>query len=383
MESLFTNQLAEITERGNLRSLPQVHHSGSYIATLEEEKEMLNLSSNDYMGLATNSELRATFEKRCEGVPFSASSSRLLTGNFELYTELENTLCELYTSPAALVLNSGYHANTGVLPAITTARSLILADKLVHASLIDGIRLADAKSIRFRHNDLEQLERLLHTHAANHDRVVVVVESIYSMDGDSADLVRLVALKKLYPNVLLYVDEAHAVGAVGSRGLGYSEVCGCTQDIDILVGTFGKALASVGAYVICSTDMKQWLVNTMRTLIFTTALPPINLLWSLHVLQHISALKNERIHLANLGKQLREGLDESSQISNSHIVPVIVGESQRATALAKELQQEGYYVLPVRPPTVPVGTSRLRISLTAAITVEQVAQLIPIINRLR
>ncbi len=419
----FKERLDILGAKGNLRSLPQVLHDGGQISTvssavssavsstvsstvssavsstvsstvssaqmenISSSDYMVNLSSNDYLALAESKYLRDSFNERCDlGVRdtlFSSSSSRLLTGNFEVYGRLERKLCEMYGREAALVFNSGYHANTGILPSVTTSKSLILADKLVHASLIDGIRLSAAKSIRYGHNNYEQLEYLVEKHAHEHDMVVVVSESIFSMDGDRADLERLVELKRQYSNVVLYVDEAHAVGAVGRRGLGCAEECGYIGEIDILVGTFGKALASVGAYVVCDGQVRSWLVNTMRTLIFTTALPPINLEWTLHVLEHIDSFEAERNHLQELGEYLRRRLDSAgSDISSSHIVPIIVGDSAEAILLAKALQEGGFYVLPVRPPTVPEGTSRLRVSLNSNITMEQIDQLVDLVKPL-
>ncbi len=386
MEAMnFDKELERLRAKGNLRRLPEVIHDGGQISTASTP-QMVNLSSNDYLALATNGELRESFFDKYRGddcAPLlSASSSRLLTGNFEVYGRLESRLCQMYGREAALVFNSGYHANMGILPAITTSKSLILADKLVHASLIDGIRLSVAKSIRFRHNDYQQLEDLVEKYASCHDSIVIVSESIFSMDGDRADLGKLVELKRRYPNVVLYIDEAHAVGAVGRRGLGCAEECGCVQDIDILVGTFGKALASVGAYVVCSEQLRSWLVNSMRTLIFTTALPPINLEWTLHVLEHIESFEAERTHLKRVGEHLRAELGEGSEISSSHIVPIIVGDSSKAVGLAEALQEGGFYVLPVRPPTVPEGTSRLRVSLNSNITMEQIDQLVTLVKPL-
>ncbi|MFI3278720.1 MAG: 8-amino-7-oxononanoate synthase [Rikenellaceae bacterium] len=384
--SIFTARLETIAQRGNLRTLPHIEHAGDMVRRPEGGHAMVNLSSNDYLALASDHELRARFEswlaQQQREFPLSASSSRLLTGNFSIYDRLEARLAELYGAEAALVFNSGYHANSGILPAITTSSSLILADKLVHASLIDGIRLSAAKCVRYAHNNYEQLEELLRERAHLHDMVVVVSESIFSMDGDAADLERLVALKASYPNLLLYIDEAHAVGAMGATGLGYAEECGVMAQIDILVGTFGKALASVGAYAITSQEIKEWLVNTMRTLIFTTALPPLNLAWSLFVMENIASFAPRRAHLSSMANYLRSELGGESKVSCSHIIPIIVGESSRAVALSAQLQEAGFYLLAVRPPTVPVGTSRLRLSLTSAVSEECAARLITTIKRL-
>ena len=242
-------ELQTLKEHSNLRLLPQLTHEGRTVVA--DGRRMLNLSSNDYLGLAADHRLREEFLQNLTPDNFlpTSSSSRLLTGNFGIYEELETELATLFGTETALVLNSGYHANMGILPAVSDAQTLILADKLVHASIIDGIRLSTARCIRFRHNDLAQLERLLEQHHTTYRQLIIVTESIFSMDGDQADLTALVHLKKKYPNVLLYVDEAHAFGVKGARGLGCAEETGCIRDIDFLVGTFGKAAASAGAYI--------------------------------------------------------------------------------------------------------------------------------------
>ena len=233
-------ELQELKESSNLRTLPNLIHEGQDV--IANGQRMLNLSSNDYLGLATDRTLREEFLKELTADSFlpTSSSSRLLTGNFTIYEKLEQTLAELFGTETALVFNSGYHANAGILPAVSDAQTLILADKLVHASLIDGIRLSTAKYIRYRHNDLKQLERLLAENHAAYRQVIIVTESIFSMDGDIADLKELVRLKHMYENVLLYVDEAHAFGARGEQGLGCAEEAGCIREIDFLVGTLAK-----------------------------------------------------------------------------------------------------------------------------------------------
>ena len=234
-------ELQLLEEHSNLRRLPRMAHDGRDV--IVNGKRMLNLSSNDYLGLASDRALREEFLRTLTPDTFlpTSSSSRLLTGNFTVYEELETELAHLFGTEAALVFNSGYHANTGILPAVSDAQTLILADTLVHASLIDGIRLSAAKCIRYRHNDLAQLERLLKEHHSAFRQIIIVTESIFSMDGDQADLPALAELKRRYGNVLLYVDEAHAFGVRGRQGLGCAEESGCTGDIDFHVGTFGKA----------------------------------------------------------------------------------------------------------------------------------------------
>ena len=372
----FEEKLKELSVSGNLRSLPDVRHDGKYI--ISGESRMLNLSSNDYLGLASDPDCRlmADFLEEAAQAGLSSEtllssvSSRLLTGTYNVHSRLEEKLCELSGKEAALVLSSGYHMNIGILPAVADAGTLILADKLVHASIIDGIRLSQAKSVRYRHQDLERLDALVSRYSLEYSRIIIVTESIFSMDGDVSDLKALADIKRRHPGVMLYVDEAHAVGARGETGMGVAQEQGVINDIDFLCGTFGKALASVGAYVLCSRTMRQYLVNRMRSLIFTTALPPLNMLWTLCVLENLEAMSDRRERLAANAAAVRASLEAAGLEcpSQSHIIPVMAGESERALDMAGEMQRKGFYLLPVRPPTVPEGTSRLRISLNAAIS---------------
>ena len=369
--------LCALAREGNLRTLPEVRHDGIWIE--QDGRRMLNMSSNDYLGLASDATLQDEF---WQSLPerdrlLSASSSRLLTGNFDVHQELETLLAERFGRESALTFSSGYHLNTGILPAVADVHTLILADKLVHASLIDGIRLSSATCIRYRHQDYRQLQSLLEKHRTNFERMIIVTESVFSMDGDVAPLAELVELKKAFPNVMLYVDEAHAIGVRGKRGLGITEEQGCLADIDFLCGTFGKALASVGAYVVCSRLMHDYLVNRMRTLIFTTALPPLNVAWTKFVFSRLDGWEDRRIRLASMAEKVRGAVRQAGYPcpSESHIVPLVVGESEKTVLKAAEMQRKGFYVLPVRPPTVPAGTSRLRLSLTAALPEEEVERL--------
>lgn len=381
----YASQLETLAHNGNLRRLPEMEPQGLYL--VRDGVSMLNLSSNDYLGLADNVALKSEFLQTLDPQTcrFSSTSSRLLTGNYPAYNRLEKRLAQLYGAESALVFNSGYHANSGILPAVTDSRSLILADKLVHASIVDGIGLSKARCIRYRHNNYEQLERLVAENADQYERIFIVTESIFSMDGDESDLPRLVTLKRQYPQVYLYLDEAHAFGVRGELGLGCAEEQGVVGDIDFLVGTFGKAAASMGAFVICSETMKQYLVNTMRPLIFTTALPPVNLEWTLFIVNKICNMQKRREHLAQIGRRVREVLNplNGDIVSSSHIIPYVLGESERAVEVALRLQHEGFYLLPVRPPTVPPGTSRLRISLNAECSDSDIDRLITTLQHIQ
>lgn len=374
----FKQQLEQLSAQNQYRSIPDLVHQGRYI--MRENRKMLNMSSNDYLGLASNENLRQSFlQQYGDNFPsFTSSSSRLLTGNFPVYTDLEQLIAQCFQRESALLFNSGYHANLGILPALTTTKSLILADKLVHASMIDGIRLSQCEFFRYRHNDYEHLKSLLEKNARKFDRTFIVTESVFSMDGDVVDLNYLVQLKKQFPNTYLYVDEAHAIGVYGKNGLGIAERANVIADIDLLVGTFGKALASMGAYVVCDQILKECLINQMRPLIFSTALPPFNVAWTHFIFERLPQLSKERTHLEQLSAFLRQEVEHRTQImpSQTCIVPYILGENEATLAKAKALQEQGYYCLPIRPPTVPKGTSRIRLSLTADMTMDEVKQFV-------
>lgn len=374
----YNEALEELRRNGRLRQLTETECGERLI--VRDGAPMLNLSSNDYLGIAQDHSLWKSFleETPPERLLPSAVSSRLLTGNHPAYTRLERLLTRLYDRPAALVFNSGYHANSGILPAIADNRTLILADKLIHASLIDGLHLGHAPYIRYRHNDYQHLETLLREKAPLFDTVIVATESIFSMDGDICDLPRLIALKREFRNVMLYIDEAHAIGVRGQHGLGLCEEYNCIADVDMLVVTFGKAIASVGAALICDREIKEWLVNTMRPFIFTTALPPINVEWTHYILSHLDGMADKRRHLATIAQRVNDTITQKrgDTGSRSHIIPYIIGDAAEAQAEAIRMQRQGFYLLPVRPPTVPAGTSRLRISLHAACNDEEIDRLI-------
>ena len=352
-----------IAHNGNLRRLPEMKPQGLYL--VRDGVSMLNLSSNDYLGLADDVALKSEFLQTLDPQTcrFSSTSSRLLTGNYPAYTRLEKRLAQLYGAESALVFADG------------------MTLYLTHGH----VRTPDDHPEGIRHNNYEQLERLVAENADQYERIFIVTESIFSMDGDESDLPRLVTLKRQYPQVYLYLDEAHAFGVRGELGLGCAEEQGVVGDIDFLVGTFGKAAASMGAFVICSETMKQYLVNTMRPLIFTTALPPVNLEWTLFIVNKICNMQKRREHLAQIGRRVREALNplNGGIVSSSHIIPYVLGESERAVEVALRLQHEGFYLLPVRPPTVPRGTSRLRISLNAECSDSDIDRLITTLQHIQ
>jgi 8-amino-7-oxononanoate synthase len=375
----YAEQLDQLKQQGNFRQFTANQQQGKWITI--QDRTMLNLASNDYLGLAADLHLREEFldTLKIERVLFSSSSSRLLTGNFAEYEQFENSLSKAF-GRAALLFNSGYHMNIGILPALADSKTVILADKLVHASMIDGIRLSNAQYVRYRHNDLQHLEQLLQKYHQDEqiERIIVVTESIFSMDGDETDLAALAQLKQRFAKTMLYVDEAHAIGVSGEQGLGCAEQYGVLDQIDFLVGTFGKAIASVGGYIICDSIIRDYLINKMRPLIFSTALPPISMAWSDFIFNKVLNMQQQRQHLAEISQYLQQAVIAKgfSSPSSSHIIPVIVGESQAAIEKARYVQQQGFYAMPVRPPTVPQNSSRLRISLTALVQKNELQQLV-------
>lgn len=375
----YAEQLDQLKQQGNFRQFTANQQQGRWITI--QDRTMLNLASNDYLGLAADLSLREEFldTLKIERVLFSSSSSRLLTGNFAEYEQFENSLCKAF-GRAALLFNSGYHMNIGILPALVDSKTVILADKLVHASMIDGIRLSNAQYVRYRHNDLQHLEQLLQKYQQDEqvERIIVVTESIFSMDGDETDLAALAQLKQRFVKTMLYVDEAHAIGVRGGQGLGCAEQYGVLHQIDFLVGTFGKAIASIGGYIICDPIIRDYLINKMRPLIFSTALPPISMAWSDFIFNKVLNMQQQRQHLAEISQFLQQAVIAKgfSSPSSSHIIPIIVGESNAAIEKARYVQQQGFYAMPVRPPTVPQNSSRLRISLTSMVQKAELEKLV-------
>lgn len=368
----YESTIESLRLNGNLREIP----------TAETIRRFIDFSSNDYLGIAADRTLQDDFFKSCEGnIPaMTSSASRLLAADQDEYFRLESMLSELYGHRPCLLFNSGYHANTGLLSALASEpRTLIVADKLVHASMIDGIILSRAPFKRFRHNDFDQLESILAKESGSFDRIIVAVESVYSMDGDSADIDRLVAIKRNHPGSLLYVDEAHAFGAEGDRGLGLCRSNPGFDEIDVIVGTFGKAAASMGAFCVATPTIHQYAVNRSRSLIFSTAMPPITCAWTRFVISRMIEMDNERAHLRNLAQRLHGQLQEISPKrilpSPSHITPLIIGDARLTVSLSQRLLDHGLKVLPIRTPTVPPGTERLRISLSAALTTDDIDRL--------
>lgn len=361
----YKNILNKYREECRYREIPQE----------PEENYIIDFTSNDYLGLGKNwRKYISLLNIEDASSAFSSYASRLLSMQQKAHYQLEALLEECYTR-SALLFNSGYHANLGCIKALNVPGTLFLADKLVHASIIDGLILSGAEFIRWRHNDINHLETLIEKHREKVERFIIIAESIYSMDGDTPDLRSIVNLKKKYRNILLYIDEAHAFGVRGRRGLGICEELGIISDTDIIVGTLGKAAASAGAFVITNSILKEYFINTARSFIFSTALPPINITWSHNMVRIITGMENERRYLQEISEEFSNfitGITGEKNPSSSQIIPMHIGNAEKAVAIAAGLREGGIYALPIRRPTVPPGGERLRFSLNANLSGEDI-----------
>lgn len=358
-----------------------------------KEAGLLNLTDNDYLGLAGDLKLREQFlESEARLHALSASASALLMGESAAHEKLEELLCNLYGRPVTL-FHSGWQANTGFITALASvfkSRLLILADRLIHASMIDGMRMASLSGAvvrRWAHNDTAHLQAFLEREAADYEAVLVLAESVYSMDGDVSPLAELVRLKGQYPQMILAVDEAHAFACMGPGGRGLSAERGVLEDVDILIGTLGKAAASAGAFISASRDLCALFVNAARPLIYSTADSPLQAAWSGFVIARLSALEDRRERLRTISAHVRACVaalfpHPLNRVSSSHIVPVVFDALDRAERARGVLKDAGISVSLIRPPTVPANAPRLRLSLKATLTDEELERLFKALQRI-
>lgn len=369
---------------GQLRTVKPKSQCGTKI--IVDSHEYVNLSSNDYLGLASDLNLAFEFlsdvlhkdnnNKLNADIRMSSSGSPLLTGAHLSYVDAENAMEELFNKKA-LFFNSGFSANSGVISALATENNLIIADKLAHASIIDGMMTAKGKCLRYAHNDYEHLEKLLNAHADKYDSVIIVTEAVFSMDGDSCDLKKLVELKHKFHNVYLYVDEAHSFCLYSDNGAGLCHLNQVTDEIDFILTTFGKGLGSQGACILCNETARDYLINTSRSLIFSTALSPLAFAHANFMVKYMQMRNDLRERLHSISSYIHNTLNESGyeNVSQSQIIPVLTYENEKAVKACEFFKEHGFYAMPIRHPTVPKGKARLRLSLTASLSDDQVEQL--------
>lgn len=376
-------ELAGLAEASLERSLCESVSVSSYPGyTMRGGRKLLDLSSNDYLGFARHPVVMEAMREvlaqspAAEGAAAGAGASRLVTGNHPAYGRLERELIDWQGNEAALVMANGYMANSGIIRALAGRGDVVFSDRLNHASIVDGILLSQAEHARYRHNDIEHLRVLLEKHRDKR-RKLIVTDAVFSMDGDRAPLHELVRLKREY-GAMLMVDEAHSGGLYGQRGEGLCHELGLQREVDVHMGTFSKSFGVYGAFVCGSRSLIRWLINKARPLIYSTALPPV-------VIAGISAAlalvrsdagqeRRDRLRAASRMFRLRlreSGLDVGP--GDSPIVPVIVGDNERALRLSESLEREGIAAVAIRPPTVPDGTARIRFSLSAVHTDEELA----------
>ena len=361
-------ELGAIRERSQFRTL--------------ENPPGINLYSNDYLGLAADPRLKDAALSALSAAPLvGATGSRLLSGNSPEWEPLEREFAEFIGVESALYFGSGYAANIGLISALAGRGDLIFSDALNHASLIDGIRLSGAEKIIYPHADIGALERELRARSSprssHQGAKLIITESVFSMDGDIAPIARLAELARIYGADLI-VDEAHAVGVFGPEGRGVCASLALEREVFATIHTCGKALASAGAFVCGSAKLRDFLINRARTFIFSTAMPP-HMAGQIRAAVNLSiAADDRRVHLARISERLRGHLT-SAQISvgasASQIIPICLGTNDAALLVADQLQSAGFAVRAIRPPTVPEGTSRIRLSLTAALSEAEIDRL--------
>ena len=337
--------------------------------------KVLLLSSNNYLGIANHPTLKHAAQQAIEEYGCSAGASRLISGHMELHQRLETKLAAFKHSEAALVFPSGYHANVGTISALVGPEDTVFSDALNHASIIDGCRLSRAAVKVFRYCDVSHLQKLLAESPASGHRLIVT-DSVFSMDGDVAPLTEIIAVARQY-DAWVMVDEAHGTGVFGPRGAGLVDALGLENDVDIHMGTLGKALGGFGAYVAGSHELIAWLVNRARSFVYTTGIPPAVAASAIAALALVAEEPERRHQLWDNAAFLRDGLTALGYTvgpTQSPILPVIIGDATKTMELASALLDRGVWAHGIRPPTVPVGTSRLRVTPIATHTRTQLSQ---------
>ncbi len=331
-------------------------------------KEVLNFSSNDYLDLARHRHVMDCSREALDQYGIGATASRLVTGTLPIHEELEARLAQEKGYPAALVFGSGYMANAGTIPILARPGDLIFADKLVHASMIDACKLSGAKLVRFAHNDTHALEKRLEQFPATGHRRLILTESVFSMDGDLAPLKEIAALAEKH-DAMLMVDEAHASGTFGPKGAGLIREHGLEDSVTVSMGTMSKAMAGYGGFVACSENLRQLLVGSARAFIYTTAPPPSVIGAALGIMDVLESSPRLGAILQANADYFRSLLHDgglNTLNSQSQIIPIVIGDNEKAVAISKTLREQGLIAAAIRPPTVPPGSARLRLSITLA-----------------
>jgi 8-amino-7-oxononanoate synthase len=388
MQDLFAEDLEALRARSLDRHLREITAAQGPEVEIGGRR-LINFSSNDYLGLANDPRLREAATSAVNKFGVGAGASRLITGNLSPHLRLERALAKWKGTEASLCFSSGYAAALGTIPALVGKDDVILLDKLCHASLIDGAKLSGAVPRVFPHNHVGKLESHLERARREHPgrRVLVITESVFSMDGDRAPLRELVELKKRF-RALLMLDEAHALGVIGPNGRGLAAAENVSEEVDVQMGTLSKAFGASGGYICGARTLIEWLINRARSLIYSTAPPPAIAAAALAAVDFLASPEGEerrlllweRIRLMQ-GLLPRAGLNEGQSGARSAIFPWIVGDEQATLNLASALQSDGFLVPAIRYPTVAKGAARLRITVSAAHEEAQIEALCETIKR--
>ncbi|MBM4120383.1 MAG: 8-amino-7-oxononanoate synthase [Nitrospira sp.] len=363
---MFQQRLNDLAQQSLLRQLRTIASASGPEVTLAGRPVIL-MASNDYLGLAAHPALKQAAIDATERFGVGAGAARLISGTLPPHTELEAALAKFKGTEAALTFGSGYLANLGVIPALIETGGLILADRLCHASLVDGCRLSSADFRVYRHNDMAHLKSLLARRTAQR-RTLIVTDGVFSMDGDLAPLPQLVELAGHY-GAQLYIDDAHGTGVMGAHGRGTPEHFNLESRVPFHMGTLGKALGTGGAYIVGSSATIQYLLNTARTFLFATALPPATAAATVAALRLVQQEPERRARLWENRRYLHGGLTTLGfriADSASPILPIVIGDTEKTVAMAERLLALDVYAPAIRPPTVPKGTSRIRVTVTSA-----------------
>jgi 8-amino-7-oxononanoate synthase len=360
------NQLNEAKAQGLERAARVYPEAGGKIQV--DGNEVLNFSSNDYLDLGRHRHVMDCAREALDQYGIGSTASRLVTGTLPIHNELEARIAKEKGYEAALVFGSGYMANAGTIPILAGREDLIFADKLVHASMIDACKLSGAKLVRWAHNDFQALEKRLMQYGTSKVRKLIITESVFSMDGDIAPLKEIAELATTY-DAMLMIDEAHSTGTFGPNGAGLIRELGIENAVTVSMGTMSKAMAGYGGYVACSSNLRKLLVNSSRAFIFTTAPPPAVIggaLGALDVFESSPRLGNILQANADYFRSLLHAGGLDTLQSESQIIPIVIGDNEKALAISQKLRDQNIIAAAIRPPTVPAGSARLRLSVTLA-----------------
>lgn len=372
----------EERERQSLLRQTQAVQYGPSATVKLDQRWLINFGSNDYLGLSSHPSVIAAGKSLSADQPtidrFGSGASPLVTGYSELHAALEEAIAKFEGVASAIIFTSGYAANTGTIAALANDQDLILSDTLNHASLIDGCRLSGARILVYRHNDPNHVEELLQKHRSDFRRALIVTDSVFSMDGDVAELKSLTETCNRY-DADIVIDEAHGTGVFGAHGRGLAEALNMEDKVAVRIGTLSKAVGCAGGFVSGNPELVSFLKNFARSYVYSTSLPLPVVKAAAQAIKLIPGMTDERDQLRERAQRIRsavQSLGLATIEGCSPIIPVIVGDSMSCCAMQTALRDRGFYVPAIRPPTVPVGSARLRISLSAAHTDEQLDALI-------